>query len=83
MRGSVLVEADASSKHIYVFQCPYSPFDDLSAGILAWKCGPAFAGLTAATIALYTAFTFSVTQVWERSCCQPHMTPSLLVVLLH
>lgn len=34
----------------------------LVAGILAYKCGPAFAGLTAATIASYTAFTFAVTQ---------------------
>lgn len=34
----------------------------LVAGILAYKCGPAFAGLTATTIAAYTAFTFGVTQ---------------------
>ena len=34
----------------------------LVAGILAYKCGPAFAGLTAGTIAAYTAFTFWVTQ---------------------
>ena len=34
----------------------------LVAGILAYKCGPAFAGLTAGTIAAYTAFTFGVTQ---------------------
>ena len=34
----------------------------LVAGILAYKCGPAFAGLTAATIVTYTAFTFGVTQ---------------------
>ena len=36
----------------------------LVAGILAYKCGPAFAGLTAGTIVAYTAFTFSITQVW-------------------
>jgi ATP-binding cassette, subfamily B (MDR/TAP), member 7 len=35
----------------------------LVAGILAYKCGPALAGLTAGTIAAYTAFTFGVTQV--------------------
>ena len=35
----------------------------LVAGILAWKCGPALAGLTAATLAAYVAFTFAVTQV--------------------
>ncbi|PRW21021.1 ABC transporter B family member mitochondrial [Chlorella sorokiniana] len=34
----------------------------LVAGILAYKCGPAFAGLTAGTIVAYTAFTFSITQ---------------------
>lgn len=34
----------------------------LVAGILAYKCGPAFAGLTAVTIASYTAFTLGVTQ---------------------
>lgn len=31
------------------------------AGILAYKCGPSFAILTAATIAAYTAFTFKTT----------------------
>lgn len=31
------------------------------AGILAYKCGPAFAGLTAATITLYTLVTFAIT----------------------
>lgn len=35
----------------------------LVAGILAYKCGPGFAALTGATIAAYTAFTFSITQV--------------------
>ena len=35
----------------------------LVAGILAYKCGPAFAGLTAATITLYTLVTFAVTSV--------------------
>lgn len=34
----------------------------LVAGILAYKCGPAFAALTAGTIATYTGFTFWVTQ---------------------
>ncbi|DBB05104.1 TPA: ABC transporter B member 25, variant 2 [Trebouxia sp. C0006] len=33
----------------------------LVAGILAYKCGPAFAGLTAATITLYTLVTFGIT----------------------
>ena len=37
------------------------------AGILAWKCGPALAALTAATLAAYTAFTFAVTQVVMRT----------------
>ena len=35
----------------------------LVAGILAYKCGPAFAGLTAATITLYTLVTFAITSV--------------------
>lgn len=35
----------------------------LVAGILAYKCGPALAALTAGTIATYTVFTFGVTQV--------------------
>jgi hypothetical protein len=35
----------------------------LVAGILAWKCGPALAGLTASTLVAYIAFTFVVTQV--------------------
>lgn len=35
----------------------------LVAAILAWKCGPALAGLTGATLAAYVAFTFAVTQV--------------------
>jgi ATP-binding cassette subfamily B (MDR/TAP) protein 7 len=34
----------------------------LVAGILAYKCGPEFAALTAVTIASYTGFTFAVTQ---------------------
>jgi ATP-binding cassette subfamily B (MDR/TAP) protein 7 len=34
----------------------------LVAGILAYKCGPEFAALTAATITSYTGFTFAVTQ---------------------
>ena len=32
-------------------------------GILTVKCGPALAGLTFGTLAAYSAFTFSVTQV--------------------
>ena len=32
------------------------------AGMLAYKCGPAFAGLTGAVIAAYTAFTIGITQ---------------------
>lgn len=35
----------------------------LVAAILAYKCGPAFAGLTAATITLYTLVTFGITSV--------------------
>ena len=35
----------------------------LVAGILAYKCGPAFAGLTAGTITLYTLVTFGITSV--------------------
>jgi len=35
----------------------------LVAGILAYKCGPAFAGLTAATITLYTLVTVGITSV--------------------
>ena len=31
-------------------------------GMLAYKCGPAFAGLTGAVIAAYTAFTIGITQ---------------------
>ncbi|KAK9825858.1 hypothetical protein WJX81_004932 [Elliptochloris bilobata] len=34
----------------------------LVAGILAGKCGPVFAGLTAGTIVAYTAYTLGVTQ---------------------
>ena len=30
--------------------------------MLAYKCGPAFAGLTGAVIAAYTAFTIGITQ---------------------
>lgn len=35
----------------------------LVAGVLAYKCGPVFAALTGGTLALYTLFTFSFTQV--------------------
>lgn len=35
----------------------------LVAGILAYKCGPAFAALTAGTIALYSLVTFAITSV--------------------
>ena len=35
----------------------------LRKGVLAYKCGPIFAGLTGATLAAYTIFTFSFTQV--------------------
>jgi hypothetical protein len=35
----------------------------LVGGILAYKCGPAFAALTGGTIAAYTAFTLAITQV--------------------
>jgi ABC transporter ATM len=33
-------------------------------GILTLKCGPSLAALTVGTLAAYTAFTFSITQVW-------------------
>jgi ATP-binding cassette, subfamily B (MDR/TAP), member 7 len=33
----------------------------LVAGILAYKCGPALAGLTLATLGAYTWFTFAIT----------------------
>lgn len=33
------------------------------AGVLAYRCGPLFAALTGGTLAAYTAFTFSFTQV--------------------
>lgn len=50
----------------------------LVAGILAWKCGPALAGLTAGTLVAYTAFTFAVTQVpWSHQLCsKPEHSPS-------
>ena len=48
--------------------------------ILAYRCGPAFAGLTAFTIAAYTLFTFSVTQVWSR-CSRS--TQSVACVRMH
>jgi hypothetical protein len=35
-------------------------------GILTLKCGPSLAALTVGTLAAYTAFTFSITQVWGR-----------------
>ena len=34
----------------------------LVAGILGYKCSPAFSGLTLGTLAAYTVFTFWVTQ---------------------
>ena len=38
----------------------------LVSGILAVKCGPVFAGLTAGTIVAYAIFTFAITQVsWQ------------------
>lgn len=43
----------------------------LVAGILAYKCGPAFAGLTAATITLYTLVTFAITSVSPPSSSPP------------
>ena len=43
----------------------------LVAGILAYKCGPAFAALTAGTIALYSLVTFAITSVCPQLtiCC--------------
>ena len=41
------------------------------AGLLAYNCGPAFAGATLASIAAYTAFTFGITQ-W-RTQFRKHM----------
>lgn len=35
----------------------------LVGGILAYKCGPQFVALTVATMAAYTYYTFTVTQV--------------------
>jgi len=32
------------------------------AGLLAYNCGPAFAGVTLVTMGAYTAFTFAITQ---------------------
>lgn len=48
----------------------------LVAGILAYKCGPAFAGLTGGTLALYTLVTFAITSV---SCLAGHHSLDLLV----
>ncbi len=39
-----------------------------TAGVLAFKCGPLFAALTGGTLAAYTAFTFSFTQVGPILC---------------
>ena len=43
----------------------------LVAGILAYKCGPAFAALTAGTITLYSLVTFAITSVCPPTtlCC--------------
>lgn len=43
----------------------------LVAGILAYKCGPAFAALTAGTITLYSLVTFAITSVRPSTtlCC--------------
>ena len=40
------------------------------AAILSYRCGPAFAGLTAATIVAYTAFTILITAVLSRIPCR-------------
>lgn len=40
----------------------------LVAGILAYKCGPAFAALTAGTITLYSLVTFAITSVRSTAC---------------
>lgn len=42
----------------------------LVAGILAYCCGPMFGVLTIATIATYTAFTFSITQWRQKFRCR-------------
>ena len=36
-----------------------------NAGVLSYRCGPLFAALTGGTLAAYTAFTFSFTQVLQ------------------
>jgi len=46
------------------------------AGILAYRCGPAFAALTAGTIAAYTAFTFAVTAVREPASSASYQAPT-------
>ena len=55
----------------------------LVAGILAYKCGPAFAGLTAATITLYTLVTFGITSVSLAPLLVPTVMLSLLARLQH
>ena len=55
----------------------------LVGGILAVKCGPVFAGLTAGTIVAYAIFTFAITQVsipiLSSSSLLSHVVLSLLV----
>ena len=48
-----------------------SDSSSLCEGVLAYKCGPIFAGLTGATLAAYTIFTFSFTQVSESTTNLP------------
>ena len=55
----------------------------LRKGVLAYKCGPIFAGLTGATLAAYTIFTFSFTQVSSSTTSSPtRLTSSLDLLLL-
>ena len=55
------------------------------AGLLAYKCGPVFAGLTTGAIVAYTAFTIAVTQ-WRtrfRQVCSDPESHPLDVSLAH
>jgi len=67
--GSISKSLDRGTRGIsfvlgaMVFNVVPTAFEvSLVSGILAYKCGPAFAALTGATIATYTWFTFSLTK---------------------
>ena len=59
-RGAKGINFTLSAFVFHVF--PTALEVSMVAGILAWKCGPAFAVLTSGTIAAYTAFTIATTQ---------------------